>query len=71
MDLFLLTTKKEKNCTFMITPATMTGNSTFANNAGKINKLIMVFAFDPGILTTSGKIYKPTAPVVLLKRSVT
>jgi len=55
----------------MITPATMTGNSTFANNAGKINKLVMVFAFDPGILTTSGKIYKPTAPVVLLKRSVT
>jgi hypothetical protein len=30
----------------------MTGNSTFANNAGKINKLVMVFAFNPGILTT-------------------
>jgi len=45
--------------------------NTFANNAGKINKLVMVFAFNPGILITSSKIYKPTAPVVLLKLSVT
>jgi len=34
----------------MITPATMAGNSTFANNAGKINKLVMVFAFNSGTL---------------------
>jgi hypothetical protein len=67
MDLFLLTTKKEKNCTFMITPATMTGNSTFANNAGKINKLVMVFAFNFGILTAFRLGCKPTALGVLIK----
>jgi len=49
----------------------MTETTTNHNNAGKINKLVMVFAFNPGILITSGKIYKPTAPVVLFKLSVT
>ena len=41
--------------------------TTFANNAGKINKLVMVFALNPGNLTTLCQGRKPTAPVVLRK----
>jgi len=58
-------TEKDNHC------IRMTETTTNHNNAGKINKLVMVFAFNPGILITSGKIYKPTAPVVLFKLSVT